>query len=311
MKISAVIVALNEAEYIQPCIKAIYPFVDRIKIQTGYDRGWTGKVVTPDATVQKILEIPDRDGKISLHISRIPDEAIARNWLMRSDGYNLNHRHLSTTSSLDSIQNFCELSDYFWIIDGDEIYDPETIPDILNYVNINKPQVLKIRGINYFKSWNYQISPSDQFFQPGFVKRGMLFRENRNLLYPQIWSNLMRIVNNKYWRNKELTRFLNLFGLDSILPEEIGVFHHGSYVGSDARIRKKISNSGHYDKRMDEWYENIWEKWTPEMQNIHPIYPNRFLGVKHISTDCLPSSIKNEEWDFGYIESPSVQVNQT
>jgi len=302
MKISAIIVALNEAEFIQPCIKAIYPFVDRIKIQTGYDRSWSGSIVTPDRTIQKILEIPDQDGKISLHISRIPDEAIARNWLMRSDGYNLDHQHFSTSSSKSQIQSFCESSDYFWVIDGDEIYDPLTIPNILNYLNIHKPKILKIRGITYFKSWNYQISPSDRFFQAGLIQRKVLFRENRNLVYPQLLKNLSRLVNNKYWKFKTISSLLSSFSEEVFLPEEIAVFHHAAYIGSDTRIKKKIFNSVHYDKRMDEWYENIWQKWTPEMKNLHPLHPSNFLGVKYISTDCLPLFIRNEEWESEYIE---------
>ena len=302
MKITAIIVALNESEFIKACVKAIYPFVDRIKIQTGYDRSWSGSTVTPDNTISKILEIPDQEGKVSLFISRIPDESIARNWLMRSDGYNLNHQHSSTSSSKSQIQDFCGISDYFWIIDADEIYDPLTIPDILNYLKIHRPKILKIRGVNYFKSWNYQISPSDGFFQPGLIQRGVLFRENRNLVYSQLIQSLSRLVANKYWKSNSISNFLTSLSGEMLLPEEIAVFHHAAYVGSDTRIKKKIFNSVHYDKRMDEWYKNIWQKWTPEMNNLHPLYPSKFLGVKYVPTDSLPLSIKNEEWDNGYIE---------
>lgn len=100
MRISVIIIALNEAEFIEPCVKSVYPFVSRIKIQTNYDRSWSGEPVCPDKTINKILQIPDEEGKISLHISRMPDEALSRNWLMRSDGYSLNHRHKSTCGSV-------------------------------------------------------------------------------------------------------------------------------------------------------------------------------------------------------------------
>ncbi len=302
MKISVIIIALNESEFIQPCIKAVYPFVNRIKVQTNYDRSWKKELVIPDNTVEKILELPDNEGKISLHISRMPDEAIARNWLMRSDGYLLNHNHKSTTSTCEEITDFCEDSDYFWVIDGDEIYDPRTIPKILDYVDTKKPNILKIRGINYFKKWNYQIIPSDNFYQPGFIKPNVLFRENRNLVLPS-WSQfIQRLVKNKYWQSNLLSSSLDsLIGITH-LPEEIAVFHHASYVGNDCRIEKKIFSSVHYEEKMKIWYDNIWKKWTYQSKNLHPLYPDVFKEVKYVSTDKLPSSIKNEKWPEGYLD---------
>jgi hypothetical protein len=306
MKISAIVVALNESEFIQPCIKAVYPFVNRIKVQTNYDRSWSGELICPDETIKKILAITDEAGKISLHISRIPDEALARNWLMRSDGYTLDHKHESTTSSESKIRDFCEDSDYFWIIDADEIYDPETIPNILNYIELKKPNLLKIRGLNYFKSWNYQIFPSDNFFQPGFLKRGIIFQENRNISLP--FSFLTRVIKNKYWAIRESSmRTIQKFIISlDYLPEEIAVFHHGAYVGNDKRIAKKIFSSVHYDERMKNWYEDVWKKWTPEYKNIHPLHPEVFKGVKYVPFSMLPSVIRNEEWPEGYLEK---QIN--
>jgi hypothetical protein len=120
-------------------------------------------------------------------------------------------------------------ADYFWVIDGDEIYDQETIPNILDYLRMKKPNVLKVRGITYFKSWNYRVFPSDGFYQPGFIKRGILFRNHRNIAS----SLLRRLIHNKYWKANNLlwniscslNRTANkLVGID-YLSEEIGTFH--------------------------------------------------------------------------------------
>lgn len=293
MKISVILIALNEQEFIKPCIRAIYPFVDRIRIQTNYDRSWKGELVEPDQTVKRIIDVPDPAGKISLHLFRVPDEAIARNWLMRSDGYRLNHRHNSTTSRREDIQNFCSTPDYFWIVDADEIYDPDTVPRILDYLQSKRPRILKIRGITYFKSWNYRIVPSDGFFQPGFIRQGVLFRENRNLLYPP-W---FRFFMNKYWR-------INLEPSQGVvyLPEEVAVFHHGAYVGDDLRMYKKIFFHVHLDSKRAEWFEKVWKRWTPAARAFHPLYPEEFQGVEHVPTCELPGIIKDEEWPEGYLE---------
>lgn len=308
MKITVIIIALNEAEFIQPCIKAIYPFVDEIRIQTNYDCMFSGKKLNPDSTLNKIMELPDLEKKISIFFHRMPDEAIARNWLMRTDGYNINHPHKSTTSSRERIEKLCKSSDYFWIIDADEIYDPKTIPAILEYLNYNKPNILKVKGINYFKSWNYQIFPPENFYQAGFMRTKKLFRENRNICYPNWYALIRRLLFNKYWNlGNKLKADSNICGI-SLLPEDIGVFHHGSYVGNDERIYKKLTSSGHYSESYLTWYEKVWKKWTPESKNLHPLYPQNYPGVRYIPTDELPTSISKETWPNDYIQIPLVEA---
>ena len=302
MKITAIIIALNEAEFIEQCLKPIYQYCDSIKIQTGYDRSFSSLNVQPDETINKILSFPDPDGKISLHIHRIPDEAIARNWLMRTDGYNLNHYHKSTTSAKNIIDNFCQPADYFWIIDADEIYDPQTIPDIIDYLKSRKPNFLRIRGITYFKSWNYRVSPSDNFYQPGFIKRGILFESNRYIFPPLIY----RLIRNKYYNlgktGDQIIQIAEKLRGYEDLPENIAVFHHGSYVGDDERIFKKISLSGHKSEISKYWYENVWKSFTPNSIDLHPVNPPIFAGVQYIPTSKLPTSISQEIWSQDYME---------
>lgn len=299
MKITAIMVALNEAPFIATAISAIYPFVDRIFIQTGYDRSWNNQRVQPDGTVEKILGLPDPDGKIALLIRKIPDEAIARNMLMRMDHYDLNHAHHNTVGM--DVGEFCKGADYYWVIDGDEIYDPRTIGPLLEYLKAKKPDVLSVRGLNYFKTWNYVVDPSDNFYQPGFVKAGVPFQENRLLVASRRW----RLLFNKYTRravSPELeTRVRGLGGVMRA-PEEIAVFHHAAYVGDDARIQKKIQLSVHRRQMMDTWFNEVWKKWTPEMKNLHPSNPPVFPGLKHVVTKELPPVIREAQWPDEYIQ---------
>jgi hypothetical protein len=300
MRITAIIVALNEAPFIATAVAAIYPFVDRIFIQTGYDRSWNNQRVEPDGTVDEVLALPDPGGTISLLIRRIPDEALARNLLMRMDGYDLDHRHHNTVGMQAEVASFCEGADYFWVLDGDEIYDPRSIGALLGYLKATLPNVLLVRGINYFRSWNYVVDPSDNFFQPGFVKPGILFRENRNLDSSKYW----RLLFNKY------TRRLGADGLEprvraltGILraPEDVAVFHHAAYVGDDARMLKKIRLSVHHGEMLATWFEDIWQKWTPTMRNIHPTVPSAFAGVKYVPTPELPPVIRDAKWPDGFV----------
>lgn len=300
MRITAIIVALNEAPFIATAVKAIYPFVQRILVQTGYDRSWNNQPVEPDGTVQKLLEFPDANGKISILIRRLPDEAIARNSLMRMDRYDLNHRHRNTVGMEADVARLCDETDYFWIVDGDEIYDPRTIDPILSFLSAHRPRVLTIRGLTYFRSWNYVVDPSDNFFQPGFVRPRLVFRENRLLDV----SRHQRLLANKYTRSfyPDIDRRTQaLLGIHR-LPEEIGVFHHASYVGDDARILKKTRLSVHYGEKMAAWYRDVWLKWTPLSTNLHPLRPDVFPALRHVPTSELPPIVRDEAWPTSYIE---------
>lgn len=302
MKLTVIMVVLNEAPFIHTALSAIYPFADRIFIQTGYDRSWNNQPVEPDGTVEKILAFPDPDGKIALLVRRMPDEAIARNLLMRMDGYALDHRHNNTLGLNAQVQEFCEGADYYWVIDGDEIYDPRTVERMLAYVRKRKPRLLYVRGLSYFRSWNYVVDPSDEFYQIGFMRNDFLFRENRNVDV----FNWVRPLFNKYVKlphPKQLELKLRVLMGQTRMPEEIGVFHHGGYVGDDLRIHKKISMSVHYyESKVFEWYRDVWQRWTPEMKNIHPFYPTAFPGVRHVATADLPPILREQPWPSGYIE---------
>lgn len=299
MRITAILVALNEAPFIEAALEAIYPFVDRILIQTGYDRSWNNQTVEPDATVPRILQFPDPAGKIALLVRRLPDEALARNSLMRMDSYDLNHRLHNTVGMQEQLRDFCAGADYYWILDGDEIYDPQTIPAMLSYLERRRPTALFVRGLTYFHSWNYVVDPSDDFFQPGFLRAGVLFWENRNIVLPKRY----RLLLNKYTSAVGVDKWLaDRLSTIQKLPESIAVFHHASYVGDDARIEKKIRLSVHYEDRMAQWYDSVWKAWTPAMHNFHPIYPHVYAGVRYIPTSELPPIIRDRTWPDNYIE---------
>lgn len=65
---------------------------------------------------------------------------------------------------------------------------------------------------------------------------------------------------------------------DSFQPEMI-VNHHMSYVRTNQQLIRKINTFSHGEEQRkdgkntkeiwNEWYNNIWLKWTPEMENLH------------------------------------------
>lgn len=50
--------------------------------------------------------------------------------------------------------------------------------------------------------------------------------------------------------------------------------HHMSWARTDQEIWNKISHYAHaQDFDTKKWYEEVWKKWKPGMQNVHPTTP--------------------------------------
>jgi hypothetical protein len=86
------------------------------------------------------------------------------------------------------------------------------------------------------------------------------------------------------------------------VPAHVGVFHHGAYVGPRDRIAQKVSSFSHSDEIPARWLTDVWDRWTPEMRNFHPVEPSAFPGAGAISTADLPSEIRDFPWPSGYLD---------
>lgn len=306
LNVTAVIIALNEEQFITACIGAIYSYVQRIYIVTNYDTDYSGRTIPPDATLQKILSFPDVDKKIVLLAYRgIKDEVVQRNWAMASDkSYSriLRSGFAPHTSSIDDMLVSYRETDYYWVIDADEIYDSQTIPAILDFVSSSRAAAIAVRGYNHFKKWNYRISPkSDHFWQIGFLKSGREFWSRRTLYCPKFIYWLWRI-------HPRLSEKATEWYKNQIkVPEEVGFFYHGSYIGDTSRIRKKMFSSSHCKElgreEIERWISNVWEKWSPGEKNFFfKSNPMAFSEISIIPSSKLPKSIVCADWPKGWID---------
>ncbi len=305
LQISAIIIFLNEEPFIEACIKAIYEHVNRIIIVTNYDTDYWGHHLEADRTTDLILNYPDVEKKIHLILGRkIMDEVLQRNWAIEFD------RSLSALGgrkfeprafTLRTIHENYPKTDYYWIIDADEIYDPETVPNVIDFVANSKGKNVLVRGYNHFKKWNYRISlESDHFWQLGFLRSDHLFYGGRGLYSPKFLGRL------SYLHREISENLVNAWKNQIKLPESIGHFYHGSHIGDDRRIQKKllISSHAHAQKKyVDQWMKNVWNVWSPSMKNFHPgPDPSIFSEVVYIPTENLPQSIREATWPEGWID---------
>jgi hypothetical protein len=263
---------LNEESFIKAQLDTIYEFCNGVSVITQYDRDWYGKPVQPDATASIVLNYDDPAGKIHLVVRRSPDEAAARNMEMLSFSNESFHKIKPHGMSVDDIRNFHAPPDYFWIIDADEIYDITTLPSILEYLSEKRPKGMRVTGYNYLRTWNRRV-PRDvvDFTHFGFIRPGHLFEQRRVIS----------------WNESRLSKLFKILHLPDIssrifgfitCPENVGVFHHGCWVGDNSRIADKFRKSSHMES----------QQWEADSVNA-------FKTIM-IDTEQLPENIKNAKW---------------
>lgn len=235
--------------------------------------------MTPDRTVELVSKFHDPDGKINLLIRRYPDEASARNSEMLSFMTRPYRRTKSHGRAMQDIEAFHSQPDYFWIIDADEIYDSQTLPAIIERLERRRPRGMRIWGINYLGTWNRPIS-SDivPFFHFGFIRPGVFFEQRRTVSW-----NESRVA--KLFRKLSLPPVADrLWGFETC-PPEIGVFHHGCWLGGKARLAEKVSKSSHQDSNTSDYLKRVGS-----------------IKTEWIAFDDIIPAIKEARWPEGYVE---------
>lgn len=281
LQLHAIILALNEEIFIKANLDTIYPFCSKISIITQYDRDWYGNPVVPDLTALIVLNYPDVEGKINLVVRRVPDEAAARNMEMLAFNKKSYKHTLSHGRSKEDIASFHDTPDYYWIIDADELYDENTLPNMIQYLKEKNPRGMRITGYNYLRTWN-KLVPRHviDFTHFGFIKPGVLFEQRRMVSWNESrLKKVFQLLHLPDW-SAQLFGFINC-------PEEVGVFHHACWLGNDDRIQQKFGKSSH--KESQEWK------------------PNSVDAIEHIyiATKDLPINIQKAVWPVNFFDERS------
>ena len=280
LSIHAIIIALNEEDFITETIKPIYKYCSGISVVTQYDRDYYGKLLKPDNTINKVLGIPDPEGKIHLVVRRYNDETASRNHEMMAILSDASKGIQPHGVPIAEIKRFHKKPDYFLICDADEIFDIDTFPNILNYLALKKPNAMRISGYNYFFNWNRR-EPKEQYVHKhfGFVKAGILFQQRR-------------VLN---WNESRINHICKKLGLPSLgsqlfhfidCPWEIGMMHHAGYVRkNEAKMLEKLSKHSHLENHDSEMLKNFF---------IH--------NYGFVNTNDLPRNIQKGNWPHNFFE---------
>ena len=281
MKIHAIIIALNEEDFILETIKPLYNFCTGISVITQYDRDYYSKKLIPDSTVYNVLNYPDPEGKIHLVVRRYNDETASRNHEMSAILSNASKGILPHGVPIEQVQAFHSKPDYFLICDADEIYDIKTLPRIIDYLEYKKPRGRRISGFNYFFNWNRR-EPREKYVHKhfGFVKAGIFFEQRRVL----------------DWNESRLNHFFEKIRLNNVgsklfnfidCPCDVGMIHHAGYVRRNKqKLIEKMQKHSHMENHAPQYLENILTQY-----------------YEFVPTYELPINIQNGNWPLEFFEN--------
>jgi len=235
-KFATHVVLFGQDKWVMKNIENAYPHVDKIYIAYS-DKPWT---YNPNAR----NEYKNSFDLSIIRNSKFTDKVqiIEGVWATEEDQRN---------ACVDAANN--DDMDFLMIHDADEFYNYLDFSKLVEYVkNHQEYDYFKIGWHCFWKNFNY-----------------ILLDETGNLItgYPEFCLNLKRNVRFASKRRPNKTNF-------NIIPEYLGLCYHGSYVLTDEELLQKINTWGHTnDFNKDQWFNEIWKKWTPEMRNLHLVHP--------------------------------------
>ncbi|MFZ5906223.1 MAG: glycosyltransferase [Nitrospirota bacterium] len=258
---AAVYCVYDDVTWLTDSVESIYFAVDAIYFLVS-DKPWYGEAFGNRKTVEYIKTLPDAMKKIRL---------IQGEWTNETDQRN---------AGLDILREAGFT--YCFVIDADEIYDPEELRKMKELV-LSKPDAdcWHVSLDTYWKSYRYRIEPREPLKPPVFVK-----------------ACEVRFTENRTARGKN----------HRVIPPETGICHHLSYAHGDDGVLRKISSFSHAREIIPGWFENVWRQWDKdhEMMNLHPTHPHAYQKAVVQPYSVLPPVLKRRYLKDEHIPPASV-----
>jgi hypothetical protein len=275
----AIYLVLNELDFFEASLRAVYPHITGATVVTSHDRDRFGRPVEPDRTLEAILS-RDLD----------PDRKV--NVLVATDGV----EHVLRNRAMALASEGPAPPDWFWIVDADEIWADDDVRRLKAYVEGHGARAYQVTADNYFRSWNHRIEQLGAYVV--LVRRGVRFGDLRQLRARFHQKAMHKLAHEGVVPERLALRVQGT----RLVPREVAIFHHGSYVGDRDRIAEKLDRSGHRDELVQGWLERVWDAWTPEMRDLHPVEPAIFPSTSHVPTADLPAAVRSHPWPDGWLE---------
>jgi hypothetical protein len=294
----AIYLVLNDHELFPASLRSIYPHISGATVVTSYDRDRYGRPVTPDRTIAELLSRDlDPERKVNVLVATEGTEPALRNRAMAFAA--LPPAAGDRWAPAPGLARI-ERPDWFWIVDADEIYAEDDVARLKGYVRSHPAVAYRVAADNYWRTWNWRIEQRGTYLV--LVRPGTWFGHLRERHVGLPGRAVQKLVHERVvpegvgWRLQR-TR---------VVPRSVAVFHHGSYLGDRGRIAAKLAASGHAPEFLDGWLDRVWDAWTPDARDLHPVAPPTFPQAHHVPTAALPPEIRDHPWPPGWLEPAPV-----
>lgn len=258
MRIVANYTAFYGADFIEYSLSSIYDYVDKIQIALG-EKSWPNtlgdrlltRIDNIEEKIDHFMKNKDPKGKITLFKGIWADDTEQRNFLL--------------SKVYDDF-------DYAMIIDTDEVWDTPQIKrliDFLKYADKYRVpfNVCAVGLLHYYRSLFYRAEFRGQ--QVIYIYRLEDDIEHRWIRHPG-------------FKKKDVEPLIYQ------IPD--CYYHHFGYAYPSKIIKNKTRYWGHNAEVQDQWFEDIYTKWSPDKEMIGPVRGD--LWGK--PTKCTPPPIMKD-----------------
>lgn len=290
----AIYLVLNDYEFFPASLRSIYPHITGATVVTSYDRDRYDREVVPDRTITELLTRDlDPDRKVNVIVATEGTEPALRN---RAMAFAALPPAAGDVWSPDPGRARIERPDWFWIVDADEIYAADDVHRLKEFVSTHPAVAYRVAAENYWRTWNWRIEQTGSYLV--LLRPGEWFGHLRERHVSVAGRAVQKLAHERLLEESTSWRLQRT----RLVPRSIAVFHHGSYLGDRHRIARKLGASGHAPEFLDGWLERVWDAWTPEMRDLHPIAPPTFPQACHVPTEELPCEVREHPWPEDWIE---------
>lgn len=225
MKVAANYTAFYGEAYVKYSLRSVYPFVDYILIALG-EKSWAR-------------------GAMGLRDDRIDNIEKALEEFLKEEDPDHKIIIFKGTWASDTIQrNFlldrCRgLVDYALLVDTDEIWEPQELKTLLSYPkDYPNEKVFRVGIKHYYRSLYWRHIPDEHLV-----------------------NYLVKVEGTKH---KWIRAIVDTTTKLDVPGKQVPVwYHHYGYALPTKFVKKKISFWGHCGEVTDNWFEDIYTKWTP------------------------------------------------
>jgi len=170
------------------------------------------------------------------------------------------------------------------VIDADEIYHTGQLEKMFRVIE-HLPQfsAFHIEWNTYWSQNYYRIEPREPY-------KPLVVVSTRHFLFTEIRTGVTTVRRSA--EGVQVQEGAQTYNA-AFIPPEVCICYHLSYCRSDEMMRRKLETNSHAKQFLPNWFENVWSRWTPEMENLHPVQPEWYKRAVQEDLSSVPLALQN------------------